>query len=30
MSHRHRFTLISKEIFILSCHIVFYRDTIHA
>ncbi|WWQ70164.1 hypothetical protein mEp010_01 [Escherichia phage mEp010] len=30
MSHRHRFALISKEIFILSCHIVFHRVTIHA
>nr|DAL44913.1 MAG TPA_asm: hypothetical protein [Caudoviricetes sp.] len=30
MSHRHRFTLISKEIFILSCHIAPHRVTIHA
>ena len=30
VSHRHRFILILKEIFILSCHIVFYHDTIHA
>ncbi|WWQ70282.1 hypothetical protein mEp013_01 [Escherichia phage mEp013] len=30
MSHRYRFTLILKEIFILSCHIVPHCVTIHA